>query len=187
MRRSKRDQVTVAPVDSVLRVTDMPIPRTHMLKVLTQTPPNMTALPIKPVLEGFPKLGCSSSAQQTCLLDSAPLLFCLTPAAGCTYIGLFMFLSSTSALIRNRASSDHASACSYQDALTHNRVSQGKKCRLLHLVMVTRIGIMAEQQQLGVALKASGYQGIKEAESLALMEYLCDRSLKIALPLDRLW
>ena len=46
--------------------------------------------------------------------------------------------------------------------------------------MVTEIGIVAEQQQLGDALKAAGYQSIKEAEFLALMEYLCDPSLKIA-------
>ena len=96
----------------------------------------------------------------------------------------FILLSSTSAVIGNRGQSNYASACTYQDALARHRVSLGEKCRSLNLGMVTEVGVVAEKQQLEDALKVAGYRGIKEAEFLALLEYLCDPALEIASPLD---
>ncbi|KAK3172126.1 hypothetical protein OEA41_004211 [Lepraria neglecta] len=92
----------------------------------------------------------------------------------------FILLSSTSAVIGNRGQSNYAAACAYQDAFARYRVSLGEKCVSLNLGMVTGVGIVAEQRQLGEALEAAGYQGIQESELLAMLDCFCDPTFGVA-------
>ena len=88
----------------------------------------------------------------------------------------YILLSSTGSVIGSRGQSNYAAGNTYQDALARYRVSRGQKCFSLDLGMVLAVGFAAERRDVTTRLRSAGYHGIREAELLAIMEYLCDPS-----------
>ncbi len=95
----------------------------------------------------------------------------------------FVLLASAGGVVGNRGQSNYASGNTYQDALAHHRVSLGQKCVSLDLGLVLSVGFAAENRDILGNIKQLGFTGIREAEFLAILDYLCDPSLPLPLPL----
>ena len=89
-------------------------------------------------------------------------------------LDFFVLLSSTGAVIGNVGQANYASGCAYQDGLARYRVARGLKCVSLNLGLILSIGYAAEKKGVTQTLKAAGYEGITEAELLALLDCVCD-------------
>lgn len=91
----------------------------------------------------------------------------------------FILLSSAGGILGTRGQSNYASGNTYQDALAHYRVARGQKCMSLDLGLVLSVGFAAEKTDIIDSLKQLGYTGIREAEFLAMLDYLCDPALPL--------
>jgi len=94
----------------------------------------------------------------------------------------FILLSSASGIVGTRGQGNYASGNTYQDALANYRVSRGQKCIALDLGLVLSVGYAAGNTEIIDSLKQLGYMGIREAEFLAMLEYLCDPALPLPSP-----
>ncbi|KAL9110642.1 MAG: hypothetical protein Q9227_004819 [Pyrenula ochraceoflavens] len=88
-------------------------------------------------------------------------------------LSFFVLLSSISSVTGSRAQANYASANAYQNALARHRVARGQKALALSLGPVMGVGKVAEGN-LNAMLKREGFQGIRKAELLALLEWACD-------------
>ncbi|KAI4158229.1 MAG: hypothetical protein LQ342_007640 [Letrouitia transgressa] len=94
-------------------------------------------------------------------------------------LDFFVLLSSTGGVFGSRGQSNYATANTYQDSLARYRVSQGEKCISLNLGLMLEVGFAAERQQVMDSLKNAGYEGIQQAELLAMLDHYCEPSLPI--------
>lgn len=96
----------------------------------------------------------------------------------------FILLSSTAGVIGSAGQSNYAAGNTYQDLLARHRVSLGRKCFALDLGLVLSVGYAAEISGMTDSLKKKGHSGIREIELHAMLDYLCDPSLKVPSPFD---
>lgn len=94
----------------------------------------------------------------------------------------FILLSSAGGVIGSRGQSNYGSGNTYQDALAYHRTSHGQKCFSLDLGLIRSVGYAAENREVMSNIKQFGAKGIREAELLTMLDYLCDPSLPIPSP-----
>lgn len=107
-------------------------------------------------------------------------LHCLLPKG----LEFFILLSSTGGVFGSRGQSSYAAGNTYQDALARYRTANGEKAISLNLGLMLAVGFAAERQQITDSLRSAGYEGIHEAEFLALLDHYCDPTLPLPTPSD---
>lgn len=91
----------------------------------------------------------------------------------------FVLLSSTGGVFGSRGQSNYAAGNTYQDSFARYRVSLGEKAISLNLGLMLAVGFAAERQQVTDSLRAAGYEGIHQAEFLAMLDYYCNPNLPL--------
>lgn len=91
----------------------------------------------------------------------------------------FVLLYSTGGVFGSRGQSNYAAGNTYQDSLARHRVSLGEKGISLNLGLMLAVGFAAERQQVTDSLRAAGYEGIHQAEFLAMLDHCCNPSLPL--------
>ena len=99
-------------------------------------------------------------------------------------LDFFISLSSISAIIGGSGQSNYCAGNSYQDALTHHRITAGQKAVSLNLGVVLSVGYVAENERVKFMLRKKGFLGVSEDEYLALLDYYCDPRLPVLSPLE---
>lgn len=94
----------------------------------------------------------------------------------------FILLSSTGGVFGSRGQSNYAAGNTYQDSLARHRVSQGEKCTSLNLGLMLEVGFAAERRSVTDSLRAAGYEGIHQAEFIAMLDYFCNPALPVSAP-----
>ncbi|CAK7271094.1 hypothetical protein SEPCBS119000_004424 [Sporothrix epigloea] len=95
----------------------------------------------------------------------------------------FIFLSSSSGVIGNRGQANYAAGNSFQDALARHRTALGMHSVSINLGLVLGAGMVAENEGLLDAMKASGFIGIRMQDALSVLDRAMDRSnVKTRLP-----
>ncbi|KAL8855884.1 MAG: hypothetical protein Q9178_007504 [Gyalolechia marmorata] len=94
----------------------------------------------------------------------------------------FILLSSAGAVWGSRGQSNYAAGNTYQDALARYRVSLGEKCVSLNVGLMLEAGFAAERQAITDSMRAAGYEGIRQAEFLAMLDYYCNPALPLLTP-----
>ena len=92
-------------------------------------------------------------------------------------LDFFVLLSSTGGVFGSRGQSNYATGNTYQDALARYRTANGEKCISLNVGLMLGVGFAAERQQISDSLRSAGYEGIYEAEFLAMLEYFRNPAL----------
>ena len=94
----------------------------------------------------------------------------------------FTLLSSAGAVWGSRGQSNYFAGNTYQDALARYRVSLGEKCVSLNVGLMLEAGFAAERQAITDSMRAAGYEGIRQAEFLAMLDYYCNPALPLLTP-----
>ncbi len=94
----------------------------------------------------------------------------------------FVLLSSSGGVVGNLGQSNYGAANTYQDALSRHRVSIGEKCISLNLGLMLEVGFAAERKQIMDSFLGAGYEGISQAEFLAMLDYCCNPELGLLSP-----
>ena len=92
----------------------------------------------------------------------------------------FVLLSSVAGVLGARGQANYAAANTFQDAYARQQNVQGKRCVSLNLGLVKGVGIGA-QRNLIPELKRNGYEPLRKADVLALLDYCCNPACPIAL------
>lgn len=82
----------------------------------------------------------------------------------------FVFLSSSSGIIGNRGQANYAAGNCFQDALARHRSSVGMHSVSIDLGLVLGAGMVAENEGLLDAMKASGFIGIRIQDALSILD-----------------
>ncbi|KAL1892848.1 Type I Iterative PKS [Sporothrix stenoceras] len=82
----------------------------------------------------------------------------------------FVFLSSSSGIIGNRGQANYSAGNCYQDALARHRSSLGMHSVSIDLGLVLGAGMVAENEGLLDAMKASGFIGIRIQDALSILD-----------------
>ena len=99
-------------------------------------------------------------------------------------LSFFVMLSSLGGILGNRAQSNYAAGCTYQDALARYRVSQGLKGTSLDLGMILGAGFVAENYKVMRNLQSQGYVGVQIEELHAMLEVVCNPNYVCEKPED---
>ena len=95
-------------------------------------------------------------------------------------LDFFTLLSSTVGSIGNASQAGYAAASTFQDAFASFRLSRGLPCTSLDLGMISDIGYVAENTSVQQGLEKLGYEGINEAELMAMLHYSITNPLRDA-------
>lgn len=82
----------------------------------------------------------------------------------------FVFLSSSSGVIGNRGQANYSAGNCFQDALARHRSSLGMHSVSIDLGLVLGAGMVAENEDLLDAMKASGFIGIRIQDMLTILD-----------------
>lgn len=93
-------------------------------------------------------------------------------------LDFFLLLSSGSGIVGNRGQANYAIGNTFQDALARHRVSIGLKGVALDLGMILSVGFTAEKADVMSHLRAAGFAAMREEEYHAMLDELCNPSLK---------
>lgn len=91
----------------------------------------------------------------------------------------YILLSSTGGVCGSRGQSNYAAGNIYQDSLARHRVSLGEKCTSLNLGLMLEVGFAAERRSVTDSLRAAGWEGIHQAEFIAMLDYYCNPALPV--------
>ncbi|KAH8806011.1 fatty acid synthase S-acetyltransferase [Xylogone sp. PMI_703] len=88
-------------------------------------------------------------------------------------LDFFVMLSSASGITGTRGQANYAAGNTYQDALSHYRISQGLHSIAIDLGFILSVGYVAEDgtSEIDNRLHAWGFVGIREEEFLSMLEY----------------
>lgn len=82
----------------------------------------------------------------------------------------FLFLSSSSGIIGNRGQANYSAGNCFQDALARHRSALGMHSVSIDLGLVLGAGMVAENESLLDAMKASGFIGIRIQDALIILD-----------------
>jgi len=94
-------------------------------------------------------------------------------------LDFFIMLSSASGITGTRGQANYASGNTFQDALSHHRISQGLHSIAIDLGFILSVGYVAEDgtSDIDNRLHAWGFVGIREEEFLSMLEYCINPSI----------
>ncbi|CAK7232581.1 hypothetical protein SBRCBS47491_008320 [Sporothrix bragantina] len=81
-----------------------------------------------------------------------------------------IFLSSSSGVIGNRGQANYSAGNCFQDALAQHRTAMGMHSVSIDLGLVLGAGMVAENESLLDAMKASGFIGIRIQDALSILD-----------------
>ena len=97
-------------------------------------------------------------------------------------LDFFILLSSAVGIIGNASQAAYAAASTFQDAFASYRTKLGLPAISLDLGMIDDVGYVAENSSVQQSLEKLGFEGVKEAELMAMLHSAIKEPLRTAKP-----
>ncbi|MCJ1244041.1 hypothetical protein MMC30_001238 [Trapelia coarctata] len=97
-------------------------------------------------------------------------------------LDFFILLSSAVGIIGNASQAAYAAASTFQDAFASYRTNLGLPAISLDLGMIDDVGYVAENQSVQKSLEKLGFEGVKEAELMAMLHSAIKEPLRTTKP-----